>query len=547
MSLRNKKIYKLPSFSESFKEQLTEKHRKLCDFFTQYTLQNKKEDYIFQKNTPGCIISLRQKHFSRGTVRITQPGVYVLEEDIVFNPNPENDFQPLEEDSGLEEMYPTKRGAPYHLGFFAAITIECKEGVILDLNNKKISQSDIHNIQQRFYAHIEIASAPFIPKQGPVKEGFSNSLSFTAGENVLIKNGTLGKTSHHGIHGNSNKNVIIQKLIFKDFEVASIALNGSINTIVENIIVEKSSTDVKVLSTYSQARFIRSFLYHLQSKHPNAHFNGKSIQVIIENLLNDLELAKNAVLNNQKLDHYFINPLPNSGYDGNVYGMVFHTNGVVINDFLRDRDENGGNENILLENIKISNIISRPMEIVALNANPNNGKAYGGSRQVGCVGDVLEIKHILNVNNKYKGNSLSDAQLILTKYKHIDSTLKTGTLNIHQGIVEWAESSKNIYLTMNKHNFYFVYGGDSMGHVMKGNIGLFLSGVKNATINNIIVENVICKKNNITLSKNKHINGASAYGILKTACSNICENNIEVRNIKSENKNTQSCDLFTLL
>ena len=339
---------------------------------------------------------------------------------------------------------------------------------------------------------------------------------------------------------------MIQGLNIADFEVAALALNGSINTIVENIFVEKSSTDVKVLSTYSQSRFIRPFLYHLQSKHPDAHFNGKSIKVIIRNLLNDLELAKNAVLNNQKLNHYFINSMPKCGYDGNIYGMVFNTNGVVINDFLKKRGKNNGNENILLENIKICNIISRPTEIIALNSNPNNGKAYGGSRQVGCVGDVLEIKHILNVNNMYKGNSLSDAQLILCKYKHIDASLKTGTLNIHKSIVQWAESNKNIHLTMNKHNFYFVYGGDSMGHIMKGNIGLFLSGVKNATLNNIVIENIICKKNNIKLNENIRPNGASVYGILKTASSNICENNIKISGVLLDKNYNNRCQIFTM-
>ena len=54
----------------------------------------------------------------------------------------------------------------YHLGFFAAITVE-SDDVILDLNGKSLKQSKLHNLQQRFYSHIELASAPFIPKQGP--------------------------------------------------------------------------------------------------------------------------------------------------------------------------------------------------------------------------------------------------------------------------------------------------------------------------------------------------------------------------------------------
>ena len=41
-----------------------------------------------------------------------------------------------------------------------------------------------------------------------------------------IKNGTLGKSSHHGIHGNNMSNILIENLLIEDFEVAGIALNG---------------------------------------------------------------------------------------------------------------------------------------------------------------------------------------------------------------------------------------------------------------------------------------------------------------------------------
>ena len=98
-----------------------------------------------------------------GTVRITKPGIYVLNENIIFNPNENNDFFPRMDQLS---QYPMGNSGPFHLGFFAAITIE-SDNVILDLNGKTITQSSLHNIEQRFYAHIELASSPFIPNQGP--------------------------------------------------------------------------------------------------------------------------------------------------------------------------------------------------------------------------------------------------------------------------------------------------------------------------------------------------------------------------------------------
>lgn len=52
----------------------------------------------------------------------------------------------------------------------AAITVEGR-GIILDLNNMTLRQSQLFNVQQRFYANIELASAPFIPGQGPASFG----------------------------------------------------------------------------------------------------------------------------------------------------------------------------------------------------------------------------------------------------------------------------------------------------------------------------------------------------------------------------------------
>ena len=82
----------------------------------------------------------------------------MLQEDITFNPNENDDFMPTQRQIDLG-LYPKLRKAPFHLGFLAAITVE-SEGVIIDLNNKTLQQSKLHNIQQRFYANIEVASSP---------------------------------------------------------------------------------------------------------------------------------------------------------------------------------------------------------------------------------------------------------------------------------------------------------------------------------------------------------------------------------------------------
>ena len=54
---------------------------------------------------------------------------------------------PLTEDIEIG-LYPQHMMGPYHLGFFAAITVECDD-VIIDLNGFSIKQSKEHNFQQR--------------------------------------------------------------------------------------------------------------------------------------------------------------------------------------------------------------------------------------------------------------------------------------------------------------------------------------------------------------------------------------------------------------
>ena len=428
-----KPFYDLPVFDSSLKANLTADQLALTSLFETYSYLKIIEEYSYNNNTPYACINLRQNSFTNGTVRITKPGIYILKENISFEPNSNNDFMPTGPQIASGQ-YPVGTAGAYHLGFFAAITIETT-GVILDLNGKTIQQTVLHNLQQRFYANIEMASAPFIPAQGPAT--FSTPSNFKAGEKVLIKNGTLALSSHHGIHGNTMKDIILQNLSIEDFEVAGVALNGAINSILSNITIKNTSLNIRVLSTYSQARFIRTFL---QTVPAGTTINGKNIADVITDLNSGLEEAKNAVLVGNTPSNMFGNSHFDKGYDGNVYGLVLNVNGVVVNDFITTRPSEAiGNQNIYLQNITIKNIISRPVEIMALNSVPDEGGAYGGGRQVGPIGDILDINPITAENGTYSANLLSDAQLIIGKSEIANSSLHFGTTNITNDIVNWAE------------------------------------------------------------------------------------------------------------
>ena len=518
-------LYVLPTFNRALIDHLQVGQLRLVNYFETFPFLSIVESYYFNGNTPEAIIHLRQSDFIGGTVRITRPGIYVLQEDIVFEPNSHHDFFPTPNQI-ISGQYPVGSKGAYHLGFFAAITIET-EGVILDLNGHTLQQSKLHNLQQRFYANIELANAPFIASQGPAD--FTTESIYRAATKVLVCNGTLGLSSHHGIHGNAMKEIFLHKLIISDFEVAGIALNGTTNSILHKITIQRVAQHIPVLSCYSQSRFIRSFLKTLQNRVSHAQLGKLSVDTIIAELNAALDLAKHEFIDQGKIPTNFFGN-QTLLYDGNVYGIVLNQNGVVINDFIKERaGENIGNTDIHLQHIQIHNIISHPVEIIALNAPPEEETAYGGKRSVGPIGDVLQIEDVTNELGLYTPTVLSNAQLILAKY---NDQINVGTTNIFHECVEWAETGTSITSFVGEgKTYYYVDGGDSMGHFMKGNIGLFISAGKHITGKNIVISNVKIVGNSVRAQQT----GAMSTGLLITGSQWLMFINTHINNITSSN------------
>ena len=427
--------------------------------------------------------SLSNKNFKKGTYRIKKPGIYILSEDILFHPNPENDYQP---DDDYE--YPSSSGSPYTLGFFAAITIEA-HGVILDLNGFEIKQSLEHYVHQRFFAFIELASSPFFTKQGPAsftgdKDKFEN------GCDILITNGKLGLSSHHGIHGNNCTNIILDNLDIYDFEVAGIAINGTKHSIINNVTIRDNLKTVPLNAKYSQARFLRRHL-----KNINIALNDNIARKLLIEIENTINTAKKETIKYFKYK-FSIKNIPEIFRnkqllgDGAVYGLVLNQNGVVIGPFLKKRVKDKGNCNIILKNITIKNIHSKPQEIIGLSKNSNNKKSYSGKVMTGPFGDVFDILFNTDLDCNYNPNLLSDAQLLIAKNDNINKT-NTGTTSISQKIIDWVEGKKTLVEAIEQDiPTFFVFGGDSMAHSMKGNIGLFISGGKDFYMDNISIEDI---------------------------------------------------------
>jgi len=502
----------------------------------------------------GARVELRQADFANGTVRLRHSAHYVLMEDIVFEPNPNDDFLPTAAQTagGASAEYPTAPFGGYHLGFFAAITVEGKN-IFLDLNGKILRQSKVFDLQQRFYANIELASTPFVPPQGPANFGDT----ITSADTCLVANGTLGLSSHHGIHGNSMTKVIIQNLNIVEFEVAGIALNGGIHCLTRNVNICNMSRTVPVLSTYSAGRFIQPFLKQIIAAQPTAALEFAGGTKTGEQILNSLVAEMNTVLDAVKADQ----PVPDgifknsSGlYDGGGYGIVINSRGVVVNGFKTSRVGAVGNEDIIIHNVQIENMETGQGEIIGIsNANDPNHEpsAYGGKVQVGPVGSVFQVL-VASTAGAYTGNVVSDAKLFVAKFSPW-----SGTVNITDPIIDWALSgADDLEQVLLDNNYYFVSGGDSMAHVMKGIIGLFVSAgkdikcfdmqirnIKNASLPGADSTEKTASKAAIVPLKTEY-NGGASRGIAIVGSEQVYMKNMDVSVIKAECGNGCGLDLI---
>jgi len=406
--------------------------------------------------------------------------------------------------------------------------------VIIDLNGFSIKQSDAFKLIQRFFNAIELAPAPFIPKQGP--GDFINDPYILKG--IHIRNGTLENLSHNGIHGNSGSMIYLKDLTIKDFEVSGIQLNGYSNVVIENCCIKNTASNVKVSSLFSNAIFAR--LISKDIPECNAEYNGinNDIEAVLDSLEQNTEVPSHC--------QYLVNDLSIS--DCNVTGIVLNTVGVAVNDLKVDRGDADitNHYNVLLRNITIKNIVSSPIEILGISKNKNYdlslSESYSNKVQVGITGDVFPIVQLIDTNKNYVQTKLSNLQIAMAKYNNT-----MGTCNISNELIDFTDNNINFddfIITKDSEDInanlkYHIRGNlDVMSHTMKGNMGLFISAGKNVYLQNVNIDGVY---NHGEPNNTKHKNiiyedeyrGNQSIGIMITGSTNIRGTDVSINNIIS--------------
>ena len=488
------------------------------------------------KSKPKKIIHLTNRHFINGTV-IIAPSYYIitdpentsqtikieedttdyifrLTENITFDPNrpPEN---PTEDDvwnaSSVNNSQYLQNGghyepAAYGLGFFTAISIFASN-VVLDLNGFTIQQGDSHFLLQRFFAMIELADQPFIPSQGP--HSFGATLEYAT--NVMIVNGTIGKNSHHGIHGNLCNGILLKDLTFQNYEVAAIHLNGVENVSMVNITGENSCNDCPVLGIFSASRFLRPYIDKCVELGTGVTIAGnvvsaidikQSLKTAMYNVYRDVVINKNTtggfiLPTTNTLKEWSLFNNPSRMIDGNPYGIAINAIGVAVDGF--PTSPTSVSSVIYCDNIVINNHIGDVHEIPAL----PSSSLTGANDPVGAVFQTQNIDAsnnliTINSNGEYVGNVVSNAQALVAK-AIIDNYnfgfLSTSRNSIDQSIINFVFGDKTLHTVEENGEAFgsYIYNVDTMKHVDKGVIGFKMDAGNILYMNNCKCMN-ICNK-----------------------------------------------------
>jgi hypothetical protein len=500
----------------------------------------------------GGVVELRANDFTYGTYIIDQPGTYRLMENISFNPNspatldealttgaiPANVADMLDlsvpvdayragmplatqfQYSGgglftpggpMDQRYDP---AAYGVGFFAAIAIQA-DGVVLDLNGFTIEQSAEHALLQRFFSVIELADQPFVPNQGPASFG----TEIEAAENVTIKNGTIGRSSHHGIHGNANADVRISKVDFDGYEVGAVALNGVNGLHIDNS-VAINRKDVPVLGTFSSARFIGTYVDDLVRTGSTttltvdgATLSAADIQANLRTAINNVHhdvIGTGAGYINESAHpvEYAVFHNKHGVIDGNSYSFLVNSIGVAVNGFPLQPDGTSSipARDVFFNKVRVVDQHSFINEVPALDAGIAPAGSHGSATidPVGAVfqtlnthpstGAPVTISSLDATQARYTGNPVANAQAFVAKAA-LNGDLGSGHLdisrmNISQTVIDWVEGAAGSE-TLADIGAVYLCNGDSMFHVNKGTIAFKMDAADKVRLTNTSVDGLV--------------------------------------------------------
>jgi len=496
---------------------------------------------------PTPTVFLTNADFRYGTYLITNPGVYVLREDIVFAPETPKMMPPLD-----SETYPPDRG--FWLGFFAAISVAADD-VVVDLNGHEIRSSREFLLRQRFFSIIELADKPFKANSGPPQFGALDAPLVPA-RRVHVKSGTLGLSSHMGIHGNDNEDVTVTDVVIRDFETGGVQLNGASRVRLERVTVgpslghEHSAGPVPALATLSQAT---NLLRVAEGTRHERQEEMVLLSAAVERFVQETLAGEDTSASVFASEAAGYAGLP----DGSaIYGVLFHKTNVAIHEFAAcsaadvEDHENDPLDGVELIDVEIKELKLAAEEIVAVKVD--------GRDVTGPAGDVLQIFKAADAEGYYAPNALIEAQFAMRGLHEVaaaagaaDDVLFNafGSLHIPKRLaVDWRHGDVTLaeafaLMEADGARVAFKCSKDSMGHHNKGVVGLRLEFVTDVSLRGLKIhdlENVgltsqffdgVCEDD--PLDHHRSYKGSDVRGVTMSYVGGVSSAQAKIGNLRS--------------
>jgi hypothetical protein len=364
-------------------------------------------------------------------------------------------------------------------------------------------------------------------------------------------------------------------VIFKDFEVAAVAMNGVDGMKLKNLRA-RSRRDVPILGQFSTAQFIKPFVDYLVLSGSSTKINGlsalqiqKSLKKSINNVHEDLILRRRKTINRRRHPSEWALFHNKFGIvDGNSYGFLINGVGVAVNGFPKTDSTDSPSNKIYMENVHVDFLKANIREIVSISANGSTGKAVndpvGSLFQIlakGPYGQPLAMTEA-SINGVYLGNVVTNAQALVAKAANnseFPAFLDVSRNSLNEDVISWVESgeplSSYVVSAPGPHGTGFICNGDQMFHTNKGVIGFKLDGSKNVLLRKVSSSNVrnigqagskLCGSYDISHPGANLLGygGAITRGISISGSENVAIHSFTGRNILSSNGSAIGIDCF---
>ena len=486
---------------------------------------------------------LSNTDFEDGTYRIQTAGHYRLVEDIVFNPNPNS----------------VRADRPTGVDWFAALSIEC-ENFDLDGCGFSISASqdfvDAHI--QKVYSNIELGNAPLPGVPFPLNTvAFTGETEIKRARRGRIHNIKLGLSSHHGIHGNGNTEIIIEDFQISDHEVTGITLNSPYNIIIRNGSIGGNSHEIFNRSRPGQLKTLLESLRLYSDK------SGASTYITAVNAALTAELASRS-------------QDPISVPDGNTYGISFApppaAAGPRFDQAACDSAPDLGYQrlpsNILVENVRINDIRGAPIQQVCLVGDIAVGPYTGApgapqpqqivTNHAGAFGALQWHDFYTDGTGAWNVTTIAKAQTWLLKQRRIELAIdEADSYFLPTGFEANILQTTPVEATFRTHvkpGFDF-----DIAHANKGVFGIKMGCCSNVTIKDCSISRVHntaaasllrsdiadgASYNDAQAGLDKRMVGVDAFGISMENCKNCKVVDSSISEVQSDNGYTYGIVFF---